>query len=299
MVFTGYSPVPSFITNPTGGTTPQPSFAGAPYGSQPYTGELGQPGDPGYENTELGKWDQYIAQLQQALQASSGFQRWQIERQMEDARKGRDLQWKIAKLQSSGADARLVMQLKEQARQFDLNHGLEMQKLGLSRAQTATEYLSTPDRFFQAGDFLNMSARYLTGQPGAAPYGSTGSPTPKTEADFAILEQGGNPYAGRGDATQAVAGGGSGGDQRLKALQTVMKAVPPSEGMGLDANDHAVLQAARALYSTNLRPGTLESMRPGQRAIFQSAGKRLGYDVNDYMAGYEASRPNQQNVRAA
>lgn len=308
--------------NGTGGSTPQPSYTGSPYGSQPYTGETGQAGDPGYENTEVARWDQYIATIQASMAASAGWAREQERLKYEDAKKGRDLQWKIAQLQSSGADDRLLMQLKEQGRQFDANHGIEMEKLGLSReqfgftkeiergrlglerdrlgvsrAQTATEYLSTPDRFMQSADFLNMSGRYFANQPGVTPYGQSGTPTPKTEADFAVLESGGNPNAGRGSAVAAAGEGGAGGDARLKALTSILKAVPPSEGTGLDENDYAVLQAAKALYSTNLRPGTYERMRPGQQAIMESAGRRLGYDVNDWRADNTRNGVGQGSVR--
>lgn len=315
-------------------------------------------------------WDQYVGQIQQALAASSGWETKKLQAELENAEKGRQNAYAIAKLQAEtsryGVDAQratAMAQLKENARQFDATHALEMQKLGLNYAQTATEYLSTPDRFFQAADFIGMAGRALgrtsDGSQGPTPYTAQGTPTPKTEGDFAALAgytmptpNGGggqkvtpsaSPYpasgagAGAGAAPsgvpnvttdaapgavmptasgaengmaaagvpgaasvyQAAAGPGAGQDNRAKALKALIDAVPPSGVAGLDNNDFAVLQAAKALYSTNLTPGTLERMRPGQQAIFASAGKRLGYDVNDWKADYDASKPWQRSVRAA
>lgn len=341
MVFTNYTAVPSFIANPTGGSTPQPSYAGSPYGSQPYTGETGQAGDPGYERTEAARWDQYVASIQQAMQASAGWTREQYRLQLADAQKGRDLQWKIAQLQDSGADNRLVLQLKEQARQYDLNHNLEMEKLGFSReqfgfeqemgradlglrrdefgftqemgradiglrqqdlglrrAQTAAEYMATPDRYITGSRFLNLSGRVLAGQNGVTPYGQTGTPAPKTEQDFAVLQQGGAP--GRQlDPTAAAQAGGAGGDRRAAVLNAAIKAFPPSEGEGLDTDDYAVLNIAKAIYASNLRPGQQASINADARSkgVLFDAGKNLGYDPDAWWQSQRQSLPGQGNVR--
>lgn len=353
MVMSPSYPAAGSWFTPTGGWTPPVSLQGSPYGSQPYTPTQapttppqpvsaqpasqrgGYPANPSINPSQATedarRWDAYLQQLQESLQASAGWARTQLESQVRDAQEARQNAWKIAELSAQtsryGVDKNTevaLAQLTQRQREFDQNHGLEMQRFGLEKekfgedtrrfglqfgleqqkhnlnyAGQAAQYLSTPDRYFQAADFMNMGSRYLAGQPGAAPYGSTGSPTPKTEQDFAILQQGGNPSAGGGGAAQAAAAGGSGGDQRVKALTGLLKAMPPSETDGLDPNDYAVLNAAKALYSTNLRPGTLESMRPGQRAIFKSAGQRLGYDVNDWEANYRRSAPGMGRASAA
>lgn len=270
-------------------------------------------------------WDRYVGDLQSALQASSGLQRMQIEAQIDDAKQGRANAMKIAQLQAEtsryGIDAQratAMAQLKENARQFEMTHALDLKKFGLAYADTATDYLSSPDRYFQAADFMNMASRYAAGQPGVAPYGATGTPTPKTQADFAVLAEGpgggtadaqrsnaaqagGAAPAGSGGATvmSAAAAGGAGGDARVKALKAMIDAVPPSGVEGLDGNDFAVMQAAKALYSTNLRPGTLENLRPGQLGILQSAGARLGYDPKEWLANQRRSGVGQGSARVA
>ncbi len=78
-----------------------------------------------------------------------------------------------------------------------------------------------------------------------------------------------------------------------------MKTIPPSAGEGLTANDFAALNAAQEIFSTNLQPGSLERMRPGQRAMLGSAGRRLGYDVKDWETDYRRSAPNRGSAGAA
>jgi hypothetical protein len=79
----------------------------------------------------------------------------------------------------------------------------------------------------------------------------------------------------------------------------MIDAMPPSESAGYDANDLAVMKAAQALYSTNLRPGTLQSMRPDQQAILGSFIKRSGRSLNDWKSDYDSYQPHQRSVRAA
>lgn len=257
------------------------------------------------DDATLAAWNEQIAILSAALAASSGLNRMQIEAQIEDAKKGRDNQMKIAQLQAEtsryGTDAQTaatLATLKQRAHEFELTHALDVQKVGLQRAQTATDYLSTPDRFIQAADYLNMSSRVLAGQGGPSPYGSTGTPTPKTEGDFAVLEQGGIPGASGGAAAAGAAAGGTGGDARQKALAAIHKAYTPSNGLGMNENDLAVLDSTAAILKLGLAPGQYEAMRPGQQAIFGSAAKRLGYDPKDWLADRAASLPGQGSARA-
>jgi hypothetical protein len=274
-------------------------------------------------------WDAQIATIQAMMQASSGWEQKKLQAQMEDAEKGRANAYKIAQLSAStsryGTDAAketAMAQLKQRAHEFEQTHALDI-------AKTATEYLSTPDRFFQASDFLSMTNRAAQGQ-GPAPYGANGSPTPKTMADWNTLYTGGGSPAGSpapvpsGGKTSIYSGGGGGGsaapaavtdgggsgggggataqqqnDPRMGAVQAVFKAMPPSEGGGMDDTDYAALTAAKAIYESPLRPGTLERMRPGQQAMLASAGKRLGYHVPDWQAQYNRNKPGQKSVRLA
>jgi hypothetical protein len=331
-------------------------------------GAPGNVSNDGASNTvSVEQWDKYIATITQAMAASSGFQRMQFEAQVKDAQAARQNAMKIAQLQAEtsryGVDVgrqNLLAQLTENARQFDQNHALDLQKLGLEEkrfgqaqyefgqtfgegqrqfnvtsgenqrqfnvtagqnqqrigldyAKTATDYLSTPDRFFQAGDYINMGRQALNGQ-GPQPYGATGSPVPKTTDEFAVLagytQPGEQPYAGgpAGSAQNgqgAMPGGGQGRasdqapDPRLKALRGVFEAIPPSNEAGVNDNDFAALQAARAIYSTNLKPGTLQRMRPGQLAMNRSAGARLGVYVPDWEQDVARYGVGQGSSRAA
>lgn len=262
---------------------------------------------------DVQRWDQYLSQVQALLVASSGYQRMALERQYEDAKKGRQNALRIAQLQAEtsryGVDRNREVELarlKENARQFDQNHGLEQQKLGLDYAKTATEYLATPDRHFRAANYINMGSRVLAGQPGVAPYG--GTPTPKTDQDFAILTRGGNPYASTPPAAgypdspmAAAASGGAGADARIKMLKTLADAAPPSSGSGYDANDFAALRVAQAIYGMNLTPKQQATLAadPALQAMHQDAGRNLGYDVDSWEARQKRSLPGQGSVRAA
>lgn len=274
----------------------------------------------GPQNISAQQYDEYIRALTEFWAASSGFERRKLEEQIREAQLARQNAMELAKLQAETSRYGVNMQrqtaieqLKEEARQFDASHGVELQKLGLDRAKTATEYLSTPDRYFQAGDFMDMSARALGGQGGPRPYGATGPVRAKTEADFAVLSGyggsqatgmqtnvggGGTPRGGGSAVADAPNGGGAATDPRTQVIANMVKAVPPSTGPGMDNNDFAVLQAAQALYSTNLRPGTYEKMRPGQQAMMESAGRRLGIHTPDWKANYERGRVGQGGVRS-
>ncbi len=319
-------------------------------------------------------WDQYVGQIQQALQASSGLEREKLEAQMKDAAAGRANAYKIAQLQADTSRYGIDMQrktaldqLKAHARPFDMNHAFEKEKFaktfGLSYAEKATDYLSTPDRFAQGMDFRAMADRALQGM-GPQPYGTGVQFQPKTEQDFAVLASYGmgntpassawsppradpapepstlittpsggtvgstptptvpnsspdspmytnrsSPNGGAGPtgtapySTQPVnepadqTTGQPAPDPRIKILKTMVDAMPPSQTPGYDANDLAVMKAAQALYSTNLKPGVLQRMRPDQRAIYSSFIKRSGRSWADYADDVASYAPNQQSVR--
>lgn len=286
----------------------------------PSGGSVSNPAGPG--NITVEQWEQYIAVLTQYWQQSSGFEQRKLEEQIREAERGRQNAWQIAQLQSEtsryGVNVQqqtALAQLKENARQFDQTHKIEMQRLGLDYADKAAQYLSTPDRYFQADDYMDMAGRVMAGKGGPRPYGATGPVTAKTEADFAVLSGFGRGGGGSGMQTNVggyggqVRGGGSAVadapngaapvDPRTGVLKKMIDAIPPSQSGGMDDNDFAVLTAAKALYSTNLRPGEWERMRPGQQAVTRSAGAKLGIYTPDWEADYKRSLPGQGNVRRA
>ena len=252
------------------------------------------------------------ALLQQMGEANAGWEREKLEAQREDAKRALENAYKIAELQAQtsryGIDQQTrvaLKQLEENQRQFDRNHELEQRKLGLTYAQTATEYLSTPDRYFQGANYLNMAGRVFANQSGSG--AAVGQPVPKTEQDFANLAAGGTgqqAYTGTSpaDVAQRAAGaGGAGADERVKALTGVIKALPPSQGAGLDNNDQAVMAAARALYSTNLNPGQYQRIAssPTNRGITRSAISRLGDSPDEWEARQRRNQIGFGSSRAA
>jgi hypothetical protein len=270
------------------------------------------------------QWAAYGDKITEMMQASAGWEREKLAAQREDAAKGLANAMSIARLQSEtsryGIDAQratAMANLKENARQFDLTHELDMKKFGLSYAQSYSDYVLTPDRYAAGADFVNMASRMISGQGGPAPYGSTGDFHAKTPEDFASLANNPGsaeappasaPAAGASSvanpglsqtAQNAAVGAGAGADARVKAMKAMIDAVPPSEGAGMNDNDYAVMAAARALYSTNLQPGSLEKMRPDQRAIYSSFVKRSGRDWKDYLADYQRGGVGQGRSSAA
>ncbi len=252
-------------------------------------------------NSWVAAYDAYIAKQTKAWETASGLQKRQIEAQIEDARKGRENAMKIAKLQDQtsryGIDQRTASEmrsLKENQRQFDLNHGL-------NRAKAFTDYASSPDRFVQAGRFLNLTSRVLAGQPGTGGNPNVGTPQAKTMADFDAITGGGGSAGRTVDTGSAAAAGGAGSDKRVAALSAVMKAAPPSNSEGLDGNDFAVLDAAKAIYGMNLTPQQQASLdaSPESKAILGSAGANLGYSPEEWWKQQQRSRPGQQSVRQA
>ena len=254
-----------------------------------------------YSPEEIDAYIEFLEEKARADMATTGQVDRALAAQINDAKKARQNAMAIARLSAEtsryGTDVgrqNMLDQLEQNQRQFEANHGLEIQKVGLQRAQTATDYLSTPDRYIQAGNYLNLSSRVLAGQPGSAPYGQAGTPQAKSMDDFAVLESGGIP--GRQvDPAAVAAGAGGGSDARVKALQAVMKASPPSTGDGLDANDFAVLSAARSIYGMNLNPQQQASFKanPEATAIHSSAGRRLGYNPDAWWSSQRRSLPGQ------
>lgn len=272
------------------------------------------------------QWQAYVQQLQQALAASSGFERWKIEQELRNAEKGRDNAYKIAQLQAKtsryGVDQQTrvaLEQLKENARQFDATHGLEMQRFGLDVAEAYTKYASTPDMRWSAADFDSAVQRVGLGQ-GPAPISTHADrPVPKTWESFdALRSYRSNPPAGYGmgpgasvpNATTdsmrttnpvggapADANGDGIPDPRHKAIRAVADALPPSAGTGTDGQDWAALRAIESLYMAG-RPGSLERLGPARRKIAQAGMARLGYDPNLAEEEYQRGLPGQTSVRS-
>ena len=280
-----------------------------------------------YQNISGEQYQAYIDQLGAAFQASSGFEREKLAAQIKDAAAARNNAYKIAKLQAStsryGVDVQSrdeMAKLKENARQFDANHeldmarfGLEKQKFGLSYAEGLTNYLQTPDRYFEAGTFMDQAGRAARGEP-VGNYGSLGQPTPKTTADFSVLAGYPNPNAAATDQPSAAAaaangayggmyqnganGGGTTGkttDPRVQAMTAVIRNLPPSNELGLSDRDYAVLQAVQHIASTpgDLPAGTLQQWDPSSRGVLTSGLKRLGYDSDSWWDRYKRMQPGQ------
>lgn len=280
------------------------------------------------------QWGATVAGLiDQAMNASSALERRKLEAQIRDADEGRKNAMKIAQLSAStsryGVDAQAKAQaaaLKQRAREFEQTHALELKKFGLSYAQTATEFLSSPDRFAQSTDFFDMAGRVMGRVPGPAPYGSNTDFVPKTQQDFAVLA-GGAPE-GLGAATPgstaaaqsqpspsapvqaavasasspAAASGGAAtaqADPRQKLLKNLFDVSPPSRGAGQDQNDFAVMKAADAIMSMPLPPGAYERMRPDQQKILGSYIRRSGRSLPDWLSQQQRNAPGQGSVRAA
>ena len=255
-------------------------------------------------------YDAYIARLTQAWQESSGLQRKQIEAQIDDAKKARENALAIAQMQDATSrygtdtsrDLRLA-ELKQNQRQFDASHALDMQRYGLDVAKAYTEYSRTPDMMFARNDFMNAMGR--TGQ-GLHPQNvmSQGTPQAKGWQDFAALAgyttptvQAGRSQGGGGSmAPQGPTGGGT--DQRQKAVQEIMKAMPPSDGDGYDGQDWEALNAIRSLYAAR-RPGEVERLGKPRRQIAQAGLQRMGYDPALVESDRQRSLPGQRSVRAA
>jgi len=267
------------------------------------------------------EWDALVAEIQAALAASSGFARWQKEQELNDAKKGRQNAYKIAQLNAEtsryGVDANRetqLAQLKQQQAQFEKTHALSL-------AEAYTKYASTPDMRWAAADFDSAVQRTGAGM-GVAPISTNpNQPVAKTWADFAALTGfQGNPSvqasqttapAGSGDPTRSVQpGGGTGAgrttdangdgvpDQRIKAVNAVVQAIPPSGEAGNTEQDWAALNAVRALYFAG-KPGSVEALGASRRKTAQAGMARLGYDVTQVEEDYQRGLPGQTSVRRA
>ncbi len=302
------------------------------------------------------QYDQEISHLSQLLQASSGFERTKLNAQIKDASAARDNAMAIAKLQSGtslkiaklGAETQrygidigrqnILDQLKENARQFDATHALDMEKLGIAReevglqyADTYAKYASTPDQFFQRADFESAANRAATGL-GVTPYGTDQPPAQaKNFGDFAALASWGQGAASgqpapaaAADPTKpaptpatptpgndtAYASGGAAAtsangaaattekDPRVSILTKMLQAMPPSNEAGLSDDDWKVLTAAKSIMSTRT-PGSFERLRGDQQKVALAGIRRAGYSSDDWLQDYERNRPNQGSVRAA
>lgn len=268
------------------------------------------PSTPSAVASDTERWDAYIRMVRDAMQQSAGWEREKYRRELEDAEKGRANAYRIAELQAQtsryGTDRQTeveLAQLEENQRQFDANHGLEMQRFGLDVANAYTQYASTPDRYFQLNDFVEGLGRAGVGS-GPSPYGAVGQPQAKGWEQFAALAGFDNlpaVQAGQPGAGMAAAGGGQtqgGGDPRLKAAQGILKAIPISDGQGMDDDDFAALSAIENVFRAS-KPGTLERFRPGQRAMFASGLSRMGYWAPDAIEQMKRNGIGQSSARLA
>jgi hypothetical protein len=263
------------------------------------------------------------ATLREMAGEENAYRRRALEAQMESARAARENAMKIAQLQSEtsryGIDAQratAMAQLKENARQFDASHGLEI-------AKAYTAFSSTPDMMFARNDFLSAMGR--VGQSGGlpAPISSQGSPQAKTWQDFAAIASyngsqvpgasapsaaresqaqpaaasGSSPAASGGGSAAAstgAAGASSGTDPRVTAANAVMKAIPPSETPGTDGQDWAALEAIRNLF-TAAKPGSIERLGAPRTKIAMAGLARMGYDPETVLEEYKRAAPGQQS----
>lgn len=329
MTVSPYPPV--FMPNPNAERVP----GSTPLLPAPYSSPIqAVPGRPANDVTPE-QWQAYIDTLKQAYQASSGFERLKLQAQIDDAEKGRQNSLQIAQLQADnsryGANLQrqtTLDQLRENARQFEANHALDMQKFGLSvgeltgvyngqptlaarnaqlqEAQLIAQQRSQPNRLFQTMDLEQALGSLRAGRP-ATSLARTGV----AAIDGLSTDYTGNPYltGGTSQAAGAAPAGGSGQgpapDPRIKAIRAVVDALPPSATDGLDPAGVAALNAAFHIYSApqTIKPGSLETLDPLQRATLQSAGDRLqgvtGRTYDDLLAEYTRNGVGQGSVRAA
>lgn len=308
-----FAPLPPFIGTPATTSNPNASnpltpttqiaLQNRPVAASASTAASGgaSPTPPGAGATPS-QWDQYIATIQAAINASAGWERTKLEAQMEDARKGRANAYKIAELQAKtsryGTDQQTNMQLaqlKQNQKQFEASHGLEL-------AKAYTQFASTPDMVWSLNDFKGALGRVGQGFS-PQPIAASASPTPKTYEDFAALTNyktgdGASSGSGTADPGGRAAGGRSTTDARVTAANAVMRAIPPSETPGNDGQDWAALRAIENLYMAG-RPGEVERLGAPRRKIAQAGLARLGYDPALVESDRQRALPGQGNVRAA
>lgn len=264
-----------------------------------------------YENIPAAQYAEdspYMQQIQAALQEASGSQARALKAQMDNARAARENAMEIAQLQAStsryGVDVASkdrMRALKENARQFDASHGLEI-------AKAYTAFSSTPDLMFARNDFLQGMGRVGQGL-NVQPYHSQGTPQAKTWQDFAAIAQyngstvpggGQSPGGGGNGAQQAAAAAGGGGeakappDPRVQAATSIMKALPPSDSPGADGQDWHAINAITEMFKAG-RPGSLERLGESGQKIALAGAARAGYDPLRLMEDYKRSLPGQKS----
>lgn len=306
MVFNASNPIGGGWFTPTGGYTSPTTDAGSPYGSQPAGATRTSAG-----SSDVDRYNQYLATIQAAIdKANTEGRVWEkekLERQYQDAQAGRDNAIKLERMRNQetryGTDMQFraeMAKLEQNAQQFEQNHGLEI-------AKAYTQYASGPDTLFMMNDFREGMARAGQGM-GPSPYGSQGRPQPRSWEDFAALAGYGQVpavQAGQSGARVAASTNGAGGaqtgggaDPRVKAAKGIIDAIPPSDDAGHNADNWAALQAIESVFRAS-KPGTLQRMRPGQRAAFGAGLSRLGYYAPDAEADMLRSQPGQQSARMA
>jgi len=261
-------------------------------------------------------YDDAIATVTEGQQIATGLEKKQIEARIEDMVQGRANAIKIAQLTADtsrygtdvGRQTRLD-ELTQNQRQFDSTHALDLQKFGLDYAKAYTDYARTPDMRWSANDFDTAVAN-IRGGGGPVSARAQAAPTPKSWESFAALQGfntpvvragagGGQAYGGGGGAGASAGGAGAGApDLRLKAMQAVGAAMPPSDGTGHDSQDWAALDALKSLYFSG-RPGEVEKLGAPRRKIAQAGLARLGYDPALVESDRQRGLPGQQSVRRA
>jgi hypothetical protein len=315
---------PQYGMDPGFGLYPQGSYSQGGYGQAAAGGSTSDPyGD--WLNTPIGqRWDQ-------AQESAAAYARKQADFDMQQKKRELDARVQALRLQGRQAEAEIALKrgdqqiakdrlaqelqihqqdLQQRQLEFGQEFGLKRDQLGLDRAKAYTEYASTPSRLFMLGDLQDALTRAGQGL-GPQPYGAAGEPIPKTYEGFQALAQppgvpsapGGSGMLGSGQLGQpgATSGPGPSGpgptygsttDPRTSAISSVLKASPPSDEYGLDANDSAALQAVQNIIKMR-RPGTLQRMRPGQQEAFMGGAARLGYVPGDVAADFRRSAPGQ------
>lgn len=270
-----------------------------------------------YPNIGPNEYGAYIEQIAAALQEAAGsddeYRKKALEAQLQSAQEARANALRIAQLQAEtsryGVDVQRsteMAKLKENARQFDASHGLEI-------AKTFVAFSSTPDMMFARNDFMSAMGRVGQGLSPQAAITREPGPRAKTYEDFAALAQyngstvpgasakDAGAGAGRGASTVASGGGGAGtpgtstaADPRLKAANAIAQAIPPSETPGHDDNDWAAINAIRALYQSG-RPGLEARLGPQRTKIALAGLARAGYDPALIQEEYRRTLPGQKN----
>jgi len=251
-----------------------------------------------------------------AAESAASYARQQADAQMANAKQ--ELSLKVATLKQQGRYQEADIALKKGDQQISRDRlaqelkihqdtfGLQQQQFGLDRAKTYADYASTPDRLFMLGDLNSALTRAGQGL-GPQPYGATGQPVPKTMAGFDALSAPpggggsgggasgssmlGSGQMGASGASADVSGGAGSGsttDPRSSAIQSIMKASPASDELGLDGNDVAALGAIQNIIKMK-NPGVLQRMRPGQQQAFSAGASRLGYYAPDVVSDLKRS----------